>query len=296
MHWYFALSEKSIDREHHDWRNLIRVAVQSAKANTTLKPHMLYDGVDNAFTQELRMLGVKVIFHRSSLCELFEKRRPGDMNYLGIASGAFLRFDIPIIEKSADYVLYTDCDVLFRCEPNFYSSAAPDFFSATSQTEKNPSHDMNSGVMLINIAAMKSIYPELIDFTHKNLHLGLDQEILRVFFDSRYTPMDMSLNWKPYWGVNPDAQIVHFHGPKPSSIQQLSADSIKSISPSWHNLFVRSPEGYARYTALWNTVLEDYKRDVFNRNAHGMVERLQFELERMTADRDRWRALAEQKL
>jgi len=44
MSWYFALSESSIERDEHDWRGLIRVAVKSAHTNTRLQPIFVYDG------------------------------------------------------------------------------------------------------------------------------------------------------------------------------------------------------------------------------------------------------------
>ena len=44
MKWYFAISEALFSRPGYDWRGMIRAAVISARQNTTLRPHMIYDG------------------------------------------------------------------------------------------------------------------------------------------------------------------------------------------------------------------------------------------------------------
>jgi hypothetical protein len=58
MKWYFALSESSLDRHDHDWRGLTFAAVRSAQRNTTLEPHLIYDGEENAFISALRSMRV----------------------------------------------------------------------------------------------------------------------------------------------------------------------------------------------------------------------------------------------
>jgi hypothetical protein len=254
---------------------------------------MIYDGEESAFTQELRDRGVEVIFHRSTLYGAFQNHRPGDDDYLRIASGAFLRFDIPLIETSEEFVIYTDCDVIFRAAPNFFTASRPDYFSATSQFEKNADRDMNSGVMLINVPAMRSINPDLVEFTLKNLNVGLDQEILRIFFESRYTAMDMSLNWKPYWGVNLAAQIVHFHGPKPSRVDGLNEETVSRWTAGWRDLYARSPEGYAEYFKLWSGFLDSYNRELVGCADLDLQQSLEEDLRQMAAERDHWRSAAE---
>jgi hypothetical protein len=61
MKWYFAISESSLEQEDHDWRGLIRVAVESARQRTRLSPNMLYDGEPNDFAEGLRQEGVSII-------------------------------------------------------------------------------------------------------------------------------------------------------------------------------------------------------------------------------------------
>ncbi len=257
MNWYFALSESSIDRPDHEWRDMIRVAVHSAKQHTQLRPHMLYDGEESPFVAELRTAGVNVIRHRVGFYDALEQHGTHNPAYLSIASGAFLRFDIPLIE-TGEFALYTDCDVVFQCRPNFYTATKPVLFAASSQSSLNPATDMNSGVMLINVPAMRADYLALVEFTRSNLSLGLDQEILRVFYEGRYQPMDRSLNWKPYWGVNPLAQIIHFHGPKPTSARHMAVEIGPAIPADWKLLYLKNRDAYASYGALWEKLLADY--------------------------------------
>jgi hypothetical protein len=261
--WYFALSESSIDLHDHDWRGLVFAAVRSAQRNTTLQPHLIYDGQENAFISALRSMGVRIIPHRVSFYDaLAEYSADKDCWYLPVAAGAFLRLDIPIIEVKEQLVLYTDCDVIFRREPNFFRSEPPTYFGATSQTTK-AHDDMNSGVMLINVPNMRTGHLEFTRFIRNNLHLGLDQEILRAFYGNRYDPIDRSLNWKPYWGVNPNAQIVHWHGPKPVLVRKLLAEPAFETTDDWRVLFNRNPAGYAHYFSEWiqySSEVDSFKR------------------------------------
>ena len=121
MKWFFAASEVSLDHHDHDFRALIRSAVHSARQNTRLEPHMIYDGEESAFTQEIRNLGVTVIRHRLSFYDRIEAaqkaQRPDWTPYMFVASGALLRLEIPTLETRDEFVLYTDCDVLFLKDP-----------------------------------------------------------------------------------------------------------------------------------------------------------------------------------
>ena len=148
MKWFLAISEASLS-EDDLYANCIRVAVASAKANTSLKPILLYDGDGGRFVEELKSLGVQVKRHRTALYRDIVEDKPSDDHYMRIASGAFLRIDIPIIEENDDFVLYTDCDVLFLKDPDL-SRLAPKYFAVAPEFHRGDYNSMNSGVMLIN--------------------------------------------------------------------------------------------------------------------------------------------------
>ena len=253
MKWYFAVSEASLDRPDHAWRDLIRGAVISALQNTTLTPHMLYDGKVSDFTSEIEAMGVTVIHHRVSFYDRLEAHGRQQQGYLPIASGAFLRTEIPLIETEDELVLYTDIDVLFLSDPTF-REGSPRFFAVAPQTNIGDYQDMNSGVMLINVPAMREVLPAFRASILTNLHIGLDQENLSLFFKNRYAELDPQLNWKPHWGINPNAQIVHWHGPKPQTIRHLLDDPLAQTAIIWERLFRPNVESYSYYVTLWEKI------------------------------------------
>ena len=231
-------------------RDLIRVAIASAMQNTRLRPHVILDGEDDAFSRELQQLGAVVIQHRTPLYDAFEEHAGDNWMWRHVMAGAFLRFEIPVLAPQEQLVLYTDCDVLFLRDPHF-GPHVPLVFGATSQVSTDPRQDMNSGVMLINVPNMGKMLPHLNDFTRRSLHLGLDQEVLRAFFGGDYHALDRSLNWKPYWGWNADAQIIHFHGPKPAACREYLRQGKRPANETWAELLGRDREGYLAYTRLW---------------------------------------------
>jgi lipopolysaccharide biosynthesis glycosyltransferase len=255
LKWYCAVAAKTLDFVDSDLRNLIRVAVFSALRNTRLRPHVIYDGADDWFTAELRCMGAKVIFRRSALFDALEQHAGQFHNWLHVMSGAFLRFEVPVVETQEQFALYTDCDVLFLRDP-YFGRDLPEMFAATSQFSTDPAEDMNSGVMLINVPNMRRILPDLLDFSRRSLHLGLDQEILRAYFQANYLPLDRSLNWKPYWGWGAGAQNVHFHGPKPAAARKYLMHGELPKDTVWAGLLGQSREGYEAYTRLYYLYFE----------------------------------------
>ena len=253
MKCYFSLSETSIDRPDHGWRDLIRTAVCSARLNTTLTPFMLYDGEESPFTAELRTLGVTIIHHRVSF---YDKLAARDLGYLAIASGAFIRVELPEIDQEETLVLYTDCDVMFRSDPKF--DTIPSYFASAPQTSLDDyKHDMNTGVMLMNLPAMRRDLPHFKEFIVHNLNEGwpgCDQENYRRFYGGRWDRLPSRFNWKPYWGISPEAVITHWHGPKPMLVRKLLADPTLATNPDWRRLYDGAPEGYRTALAEWNAI------------------------------------------
>lgn len=252
MKWFCAVCATTLDfYDDYDLRDVIRVALRSALRNTSLQPHVIYDGPENGFTAELRRMGATVIFRRTSLYDALADHIRDNWMWLQVACGAFLRFEVPLVETKDEIALYTDCDVLFLREPDF-GPQPPVLFAATSQFSTNPAEDMNSGVMLMNLPNMRRLMPQLMDFSRQMLHLGLDQEVLRAFFQDHYLTLDRTLNWKPYWGWNPGAQIVHFHGPKPAAVRKYLVDGTLPANQGWADLLTGERTGaYQAYARLW---------------------------------------------
>jgi hypothetical protein len=263
--WYFSLSEASINRKDHGWRALTRVAVTSALSNTSLHPCMLYDGEEGEFTAEIRAMGATVITHRVSFHDHLAQAAPArTADYLGIARGAFLRVEIPLIEREDDFVLFTDCDVMFLADPRI--EAAPALFAAAPQaTQTAYDIDMNTGVMVMNVPALRATLPHFIAFIIKHLPdgwPGFDQENYRRFYKGQWDKLDNTFNWKPYWGRNPSATIVHWHGPKPQIVRRLLHDGTLETHAVWRALFERDIDGYREFLRIWDTFAEKTPRDI----------------------------------
>ena len=270
MKLYIAWSQASEFRTDHDWENLLRATILSALVNTSLKVNLLYDGLDTPFTAELQQIGVKIIKHRVSIYEKLREFKAGDMGYLAIAAGAFLRFDIPIIEDEDEFVLYTDSDVMFMRDVDL-SNLRPENFAAAPQFSKTEATDMNSGVMLINVNNMRKMHDKLIKFATDNLQLGLDQEILREFFGTNYTLLPAEFNWKPYWGIAADAYIVHWHGPKPVTVSAALLNSEHAMPPIWRELLERDRSSYDFYNTIYNQILQKYSSTVKTRSIKNII-------------------------
>lgn len=247
MKWFFCWCQDTDFRSDHNWTDLIRVSVESALLNTSLEPHLIYDGEPSPFTDELMAKGVKVFFHRLSFTREIMAHQPNDLHYQAIARGAFLRFDIPLLADADDeFVLYTDADVMFmHNEP--MTGYKPALLAAAPQFDRGVKTDMNSGVMILNVSSLRATREQLIGFTVKNLHLGLDQEVLRAFLGTRYLLLPDTFNWKPYWGINPDASIIHWHGPKPETVGKMIDGKADGVNETWRHLFDLNRDSYRHY-------------------------------------------------
>ena len=58
------------------------------------------------------------------------------------------------------------------------------------------------------------------------------------------------MNWKPYWGRNDAASIIHFHGPKPRQIASIKAGKYLG-KRNLVSLWSRQPAAYDHYCDLW---------------------------------------------
>lgn len=273
--WYFCLSESSIDRAHHGWRDLIIAAINSARKNTELEPILLFDGGENPFLDCLREKGVKIIKHRVSFYDALEEREKTQPGYLAIASGAFLRTEIPLIENEDDFVLYTDCDVTFQRNPDCLDMRPEYFACAPQQSMTDYIDDANTGVLIINVKKMRETFPAFSEFIRANIFSGwpgCDQENYRRFYYGKWEKLPLTMNWKPYWGNSDAAEIVHWHGPKPEAISEKIKNPEKELYHAWEVLYGRNKSAYEKFLLDWNLYIDPLGADkiighidVFNR-------------------------------
>jgi lipopolysaccharide biosynthesis glycosyltransferase len=252
MKWYFAFSEATLATGRDMWEAMIAAALASCRTHTDLSPHCLFDGGEDPFIRRLESEGVTVTRHQVAFYDALAAHRPDDPKYLRVVRGMYLRTEIPAIECEEEFVLYTDCDVMFT-GPVELTGCRPRFMACAPQFHLNDRNDLNSGVMLMNVPALRVELDEFRRFITGNLSdgPGHDQAAYREFYRDRIEPLDLSYNWRPYWGVDAAARIVHFHGPKPGPILQMLLEPDYPAHPVHRSLYEQNPQGYRHYLGEW---------------------------------------------
>lgn len=172
---------------------------------------------------------------------------------------AYLRIDIPnMIDQvkyiltrrdtryvDYNYVLYTDTDVIIH---KFKIYRLPKPRTLLIGPENSFNTKTNSGVLYMNMSAMKHHLPKLLDFADsKNWSFSAwDQGLILEYFANISQTLPDEYNWKPYWGINNHASIIHFHGPKP-------VNDLKCIMKHQNTTAMSSCLPHA-YTSLLNHV------------------------------------------
>jgi len=268
MKWFFALNQACPTFLHY--ADMIKVAVHTAFKYTSLVPHFIYDGEENALTHWLCKRKVPIIRCRTSLYErlreLSEKKK--DTQILAIGSGVLLRTELPRIALETgiddEYVLYTDCDVMFMDKVTGdlekldcrYFAVAPEF------DPKDYVH-MNTGVMLMNLKRLIAVDRRFKRFLMSKLEVLTcwDQSAYQWFYKGPrktsffwrrgWDRLPVEFNWKPYWGDYSSAKIVHFHGPKPFQREYVRSDDAPQI------LRDLARSSYGELCTLWDKMLEE---------------------------------------
>jgi lipopolysaccharide biosynthesis glycosyltransferase len=128
------------------------------------------------------------------------------------------------------FVLYTDVDVMFRLDVvPLLTTLAPKYFAAGPEFDAHDYMRINTGVMLMNVGGLRSVdtrfrrfvadrLPEFVDHNWDQgayrRYFGRSSIAMKLF-GARWDALPPEFNWKPHWGPNERAAIVHFHGPKP---------------------------------------------------------------------------------
>lgn len=264
MKCYFALTEP--DSTNQVYIDLLEVTLKSAVKNTSLDLYALYDGkVGSPCYSLLKSYNVSVIPHKFSheqflpsvYPESYMKRQYGKaISYKKIA-GTFMRLDIPFIEKDDAFVLYCDIDVLFNSDIRLEELPKPQYLAAAPEFEKDITKmsSFNAGILLLNVPNMKEKISEIFTCLKKgerNSSGLFDQGYLNQFCFKDMDLLPIEFNWKPYWGINPQAKIIHFHGMKPNGNIDNSGFTMK---PSVHYRILKGHpldfEGLVYYNMLF---------------------------------------------
>ena len=257
MKWFFALNEGS--PHFAAYSDMIKVAVHTARQRTRLEPYFLYDGAACALTDWLAACGVTVVHRRWRLLDDYKRVavESGNTGLLAYAAGVFLRTEVPRFCQEQGWadeqVLYTDCDIMFKADPEpCWPDLRGAFFGAAPEMDEQDVEAINSGVMLMRLPALWAMESAFESFIRNNMAECArltDQFAYRVFFRHGWKSLSTVLNWKPYWGENPEACIVHFHGPKPFLRGLIPAGE---AAPVQHDL---ARGAFDHYCQLWDEAL-----------------------------------------
>ncbi len=213
MKWYMALNEQGA---HNDHALHTKIAVLSARRYTDLSPKLLYLGARNDFTRWMEAHGVEVLDQTLPYMDLIQRLTDAG-RYHTQSVGHWLRTNVCLAEREDTHVLYTDVDVMFRALPDL-APIRPDVFAAAPEFDAESWNYFNAGVMIANVASLRRDYAEFETFLRVNIeertYAFQDQIAYNEFYRGRWEKLPATLNWKPYWGVNPAAGLIHFHGPK----------------------------------------------------------------------------------
>jgi hypothetical protein len=256
MKWYTCCNEVALER---GGETLI-AAVESCLRRTALKPHLVFDGPPNALLSYFRQRGVIVIPHRLSFgAQLSQHRGAANIDYDWLL-GNSLRFEIPLIEDEADYVLYTDTDVLFhddlQLNPGSVPLAAVREIVIDGDLVQETDRAFNAGVMLLNVAFMRNLHDVfrrlLIDIASgAHANPWYDQGVLNSVCQGLWLPLPQNLNCRPFYGCEGAPTISHFQFLKPNMI----TDQHALVTPNARNeLLLR--RGATAYASLRQHVID----------------------------------------
>ncbi|MBM85774.1 MAG: hypothetical protein CMM47_07110 [Rhodospirillaceae bacterium] len=259
MKWYFCANEEGVFR----YESSIKVAVESAVQRTSLDPHVIYDGGHHPILDWMQSRGVTIVKRRTPLAPDILARPNGPGFRHRIALAVYLRYEVPLVEPNDQFCLYSDSDVMFVTDPDV-EAISPSILAAAPEFVPQDWSYFNSGVMMMNLDAMRQDYDNLIARSREMLKgsAPYDQPALNDFYRNRWDRLPLDWNWKPYWGHNPDAKIVHFHGPKFQVIQYLLGEGEETlVHEIWRDLFGRAPEAYRHYLAEARALVPDLNTD-----------------------------------
>lgn len=253
--WYFATNENGIRRPGA--RGLLRAAIRSCRLNTNLQPHLIYNGGPHPVLDEFRRFGVKIIPHTPSIDDAL---RVGYEDDYPTFVGHWLRFDVPTLETEDDFVLYTDIDVVFQRLPE--ALTAPRTLAVSPQLERDQREKFNSGVMIMNLPALREVWPDfrqaVLDRLLGNfVYPGHDEISFNAFFRPTIDWLPDEMNWRPYWGYNPTVSIIHFHGPKPGLCRTFESVTETPPQKQMFELWQRDRLAYDRYLAIYDEMVGD---------------------------------------
>lgn len=232
MKCYFALSDDVTESD--SYYAMFMCALESARKNTSLDLHCLYDFrktvsdniEDDRMYTLLKQYNVTIhltsIDFEKELCNVYTDDYLKECNVTKSSLySRFLRFMLGDVEKDDAYIFYADTDIIFLKDFNIDTFAElPESVGVCPEFTNNYSYsNFNAGIMLIKLDSYRKAKEQLITFLKNGIKAPTeccDQGYLNLLYKKNFIRMNNCYNWKPYWGINEDAVIIHLHGLKPT--------------------------------------------------------------------------------
>jgi hypothetical protein len=227
VQWFTALGIRyGIKKQADLYKRMLRAALVSKMFNApSLVPNIIYDGDPDDFTAWWEAQGGRVHYHNLTFYDKIKAAYAADgrlkKQWL-TQYGAYMRMDLPYLlagstpppDVEAQYVLYTDVDVLFLNDIDSCTIEPPRHVRMGAEIKRG--EIVNSGIMYINMPAFAANISSIVQWGVDHKFPGvLDQTILLEFYKADLDMLPDIFNWKGYWGGDTAVTIVHFHGPKP---------------------------------------------------------------------------------
>ncbi len=220
----------TISSGDHEYYEMAKVLVLSALDNTDLELYCVYDGQENYFTKWLQLKSVIVLPWKITFLKDLKKIYDGKKS-IRFCRGTYLCMELPIIISAYnitdDFVLYVDTDVMFNGSIEL-NNQHPKLFSSSTDWEVDSWLRFSTGVIVMNTKKLRMQYPKFLihlqthNYNFEFAKMGpCDQGAWNTFYTGKNEKLDQVYDWKPWWGVNKNARIIHFSGPKPNLVDRI---------------------------------------------------------------------------
>ena len=248
-----------------EYEEMAKVAVRSALASTSLEVVLVYDGKSAALRSWMRNHGIHVIDWTVSFLDDLSLRYDGKKS-IEFCRGTYLCMEVPRIMSEYgfedEYILYTDLDVLFVGEVCI-QNLEPEYFCAPKDWSLTDNSRFSTGIVLMNLKTLQNTYPDFVqhlksnDYNFEHADMGpCDQGAWNTFYINVHEELPAIYDWKPWWGKNEDARIIHFSGPKPRHVRRLIEQHAFSTDDDEIHKYVvdQNPDAFIEYVEQWEGI------------------------------------------
>lgn len=207
--------------------DMLSLCLKSAKKNTSLNLYALYDGeINDASYKIFTDNNVNVILCKCSFKDKLKKyyensKFEGLLNSVDRMLGCFMKFDIALYEQEEETILYSDIDTMFLKDIP-HEAFKTKTLAAAPEINKNfdiikGNRYFSAGIMMLNVKELAKRREKLIEMLENGIEPYQecwDQGFFNELYKKDFEILPLEYNWKPYWGINDNASIIHIHGLK----------------------------------------------------------------------------------